>query len=408
MNRIVFRDANLLDGEHPAKPNSSVVVEGNRIVTVTTEVVTSQPGDRDIDCSGLTLMPGMVSGHYHSTYRGVSTHSTGVIMPPLGLERAPAYHAYIAADNVRLALEAGVTSVVGANEAFDVDPSLRDAIAAGLLPGPRIVAGSRELITTADSNDCTPWWWESNAAAAVRLCDGPDEFRKAVREEIRRGAEIIKLFCSGGHGIRLPAEISSITQPELSAAVEAAHALGKRTRAHVASKEGIMKCLEAGVDVIDHGDGLDEECVREMAKLGTILVPSLHSPARIQAAGSRSFEEDLHSMGEILPVANEAGISICLGDDYGTAILPHGEYGQELAVYVEYVGISPLEAVRWATVNGGRLVGLDDLGRIEEGYLADMVVVKGDPSVDVSILGDTANIATVMYDGRLFFPAAGE
>jgi len=329
-------------------------------------------------------------------------------MPPLGLERAPALHAYVAAHNAETALRAGITSAVGANSPFDIDASLRDAIEMGLVRGPRFIPGSRDLITRADSNDTTPWWWESHALAGVRICDGPDEFRRAVRDEVHRGAEVMKLFPTGGHGIRLSGDTMSMTQQELNAAVEAAHGLGVRARAHVASKAGIMRCLEAEVDILDHGDGLDEECIKAIAETGTFLIPSIHNMAIHAGLGVDPNNHNLavaiesfHGMCEILPAAMEAGVRICLGDDYGGSQIPHGTYGLEPGSYVKHASIPPLEVLRWATVNGGQLFGRDDLGRIEEGYLADIVVVDGDPSEDITVLGEVGNIHAVMRDGQL-------
>jgi imidazolonepropionase-like amidohydrolase len=406
MSRIILTHANLLDGEHPAKPDSTVVIEEGRISGVDPVLIEQAADDQVIDCTGRSVMPGMVQGHYHSTYRGVTAQLT----PPLGLENPPAYQAYVAAENVRIALVCGFTSVVGANEAWDIDPSLARAVEERLVLGPRVVAGSRELITSADSNDIVPWWYEARALGGVRICNGPDEFRRAVREEVKRGAEIIKMFATGGHGVRLSSDTSSITRSEFQAAVEAAHSLGKRVRAHVASKRAIMTCLEVGVDVLDHADGLDEECLRACAEAGTIVIPSLFShyllvnsaDATDPVLGTSSeLARNLKSMIDVLPTAVEAGVRVCLGDDYGSFLIPHGEYGRELQVYVEAASIPALEVLRWATVNGGALVGLDNLGRIEEGAIADVLVVQGDPSTDISVLADRRNIHVVISNGEV-------
>jgi len=406
MGRIVFTNANVLDGENPAKPDSTVVVEDGRIVQVANgngTVVETGPEDRVIDCSGLTLIPGMTQGHFHSTYNNV----TVPIMPPLGLESPPAYHAYVAAHNVGLALKCGYTSVVGANEAWDIDPSLWQAIQDGLVVGPRVIAGCREIITTADSNDVTPWYWESHGFAGTRTADGPDEFRKAVRDEIRRGAEVIKLFVTGGHGVRLSRYTSSITNEELFAACEATHNLGKRVRAHVCSKEGVLRCLDAGVDIIDHGDGIDDECIERMAEQQVCYEPSVFSHQIVaELMGDTNYEGEFGQVMKAtcaaLPKCVEAGVIINVADDYGSSIQPHGSYGKEPGFYHDFTGIDMLEILKWATVNGGKLVGLDDLGRIEEGYIADIVVLNGDPSEDIHLLGDTDNILAVMRDGTIW------
>lgn len=421
MGRTVFTNANLLDGEHAAQPASTVTVEGDRITQVVAGAsrngnvadngghVDIQQDDQVIDCSGLTLMPGMTQGHYHSTYHNV----TVPIMPPLGLESPPAYQAYVAMHNAGLALRCGYTSVVGANEAWDIDPSLKQAIADGLVVGPRVVPGCREIITTADSNDVTPWYWEAHGFAGTRTADGADEFRKAVRDEIRRGAEVIKVFVTGGHGVRLSRDTSSITDAELFAAIEAAHNLDARVRAHVCSRKGVLRCLEAGVDIIDHGDGIDDECIERMAAQNVCYEPSVFSHQIIcELMGDTNYESEygqvMRDTCAALPKCVEAGVVINLADDYGSSIQPHGSYGKEPQFYHEFAGIDTLEILKWATINGGKLVGLEDLGRVQEGWLADIILVNGDPSQDLRVLGDPENIVAVMRDGTVWVDKRAE
>ncbi len=418
--RLVLADALLLDGVHAAEPHSTVVVDGNRIVSVTAGGAAGgagpasggagdlQPGDTVVDLGGRTLMPGMVSGHFHTTY-----HNVGGETLPFGLERPPAYQALRALANAQLALSRGFTSVVGASAAFDVDASLAAAIRDGVVEGPRVVPASRDLITTADGNDTVPWWYESAAMGVVRMCDGPDEFRKAVRDEIKRGAQIIKVYVTGGHGVMVPKHTVALTSAELQAVVEAAHGKGRRVRAHVAHRDAILECIRLGVDIIDHGDGLDEVCIDAMVAAGTFLLPSLYLPLKIlelmgdaPGAGTMGFTtetgHDFAAMCAMLPKAVEAGVQLAIGDDFGSSITPHGVYAEELAVYTRHAGIPALEVLRWATQVGGRLTGWgDELGTIAPGMLADLVVVDGDPSDDISLLADPARIVAVVKDGRL-------
>jgi imidazolonepropionase-like amidohydrolase len=420
--RLVFTDALLLDGVHAAVAHSTVVVDGNRIVAVAPGgaggapgtpsgvggAVEVRPDDTVVDLGGRTLMPGMVSGHFHSTYHNVGGESL-----PFGLERPPAYQALRALANAQLALSRGFTSVVGASAAFDVDASLAAAIRDGVAVGPRVVPASRDLITTADSNDTVPWWYESAALGVVRMCDGPDEFRKAVRDEIKRGAQIIKVYVTGGHGVTVPKHTIALSSDELRAVVEAAHGKGRRVRAHVAHRDAILECVRLGVDIIDHGDGLDDECIDAMVAAGTFLLPSLYLPLKIlelmgdaPGAGTMGFTtetgHDFAAMCAMLPRAVEAGVQIATGDDFGSSITPHGVYAEELAVYVHHAGIPALEVLRWATQIGGRLTGWgDELGTIAPGMLADLVVVDGDPSDDITLLADPSRIVAVIKDGQL-------
>ena len=404
MARTVFAGANLLDGDHPARPGTTVVVEGDRIVSVDGAGAAGHgPDDEVIDLAGRTLMPGMVSCHFHATY-----HELGTRPAPFGLEEPPALQAVRAVRNLEAVLRAGFTSAVSAGAPFAIDPAMRRAIAEGAVVGPRFVPGSRDVSTTGHVNDSAPWYWEVGARGALRICDGPDEFRRAVREEIRDGARIIKMFVTGGHGTVGPAERTEMTHAEMAAAIGAAHDRGAMVRGHIANRHAIAMALDCGIDVIDHGDGMDDECMARIVETGTAVVPSLFFPYRLwrSLSGTRlgftdSLQADLEAAYAWLPKANAAGMRLVVGDDYGAVGFPHGIYGEELAFYVDVVGIPALDVLRWATRHGAELMGRGhDLGTVASGKLADLVVVDGDPSVDIGVLSDPARLVGVMKGGR--------
>jgi imidazolonepropionase-like amidohydrolase len=406
MARIVFTNANLVDGEHPAKPGTTVVVDGERIASVATgQLGGTRPDDRVVDLGGRTLMPGMITCHYHSTY-----HELGSFPAPYGLEEPPALQALRAANNLKSALMCGFTGAVSAGAAHEIDSSMKRAIDAGIIPGPRFVPSGRELSTTGHGNDNSPYYWGVGAAGAARLCDGEAEFRHAVRDEIKRGAEIIKLFVTGGHGTTAPKDRLEMTRGELVAAVETAHSRDALIRGHIVSKPGILLALDAGMDVIDHADDLDSECIDRAAELGTFIAPSIYFPtAFLEQVGGHglgftdSMKADLDHMHKVLPAANAAGVKLVVGDDYGAVGFPHGRYAAELEVYVRDAGMPPLEVIRWATKNGAELMRRgDELGTVAEGKLADLVVVDGDPLDDITVLQDTDRILAVMKGGELF------
>jgi imidazolonepropionase-like amidohydrolase len=274
--------------------------------------------------------------------------------------------------------------------------------------GPRFVPGSRDVSTTGHVNDSAPWYWEVGARGALRICDGPEEFRRAVREEIRDGARMIKMFVTGGHGTVGPAERTEMTHAEMAAGVEAAHDRGAMVRGHIANRDAIAMALDCGIDVIDHGDGMDDECMARIVESGTPVVPSLFFPYRLwrSLSGTRlgftdSLEADLQAAYAWLPEANAAGMRLVVGDDYGAVGFPHGIYGEELAFYVDVVGIPALDVLRWATRHGADLMGRGhDLGTVTPGKLADLVVVDGDPSLDIGVLSDPARLVGVMKGGR--------
>lgn len=402
MARVVFANANVLDGENPAHAGSTVVVEDNRIVSVG-EAGDIEPGDEVIDLAGRTLMPGMVSCHFHATY-----HELGAKSAPFGLEEPPALQAVRAVRNLESVLRAGFTSAVSAGAPFAIDPAMRRAIAEGAVAGPRFLPGSRDVSTTGHVNDSAPWYWELKAQGALRICDGPDEFRRGVRAEIREGARIIKMFVTGGHGTIGPAERTEMAPAEMAAAIEAAHERGALVRGHIANRHAIAMALDCGIDVIDHGDGMDEECMARIVETRTCVAPSMFFPYRLwqSLSGGRlgftdSIKADLDAASAWLPKANEAGMLLVVGDDYGAVGFPHGIYGQELAFYVDVVGIPPLDVLRWATGHGAELMGRGhELGTIAPGKLADLLVVDGDPSREIGVLTDPAKMVAVMKDGR--------
>src|SRR4051812_20752868 len=186
MTRLVLANANVLDGRGPARASTTIVVDGERITTVAPSASVDATRDA-IDLRGKTVMPGMVTSHFHSTYDELGSKPA-----PFGYEDPPAYQALIAARNLGTALRCGFTSAISAGAANDIDPAMAKAIHDGVIPGPRFVPGSRELSTTGHSNDATPWYWHLDPPGAMRVCDGADGFRQGVREEIKRGARIIK------------------------------------------------------------------------------------------------------------------------------------------------------------------------------------------------------------------------
>jgi imidazolonepropionase-like amidohydrolase len=405
MARLILHEATIVDGSGP-RPHSTVVIEGRRIASVgPAGSVTAGPDDRFVDLNGRTVMPGLVSSHFHATY-----HELGSKMTPFGLEEPPALQAVRAAHHLEGLLLSGFTGAVSAGAPFAIDAAMKAAIAEGLVVGPRLMAGSRDVSTTGHAGDKSfPWYWDVGARGAVNRSDGPNEFRRAVREEIKQGAEIIKMFVTGGHGTVAPSEQLEMTREELAAGIEAAHQRGVLVRGHIANREAIHMALDEGIDVVDHGDGLDERAIERMVDQGTFLVPSQLFPKRFaemmqgNALGFTSnMAQDIEAALDILPTANAAGVKLLCGDDYGAIGLPHGSYADELEFYVKEAGIAPVDVIRWATQHGAELMGRShELGAVREGYLADVVVVDGDVLADISILQDRARLLAILKGGTL-------
>jgi imidazolonepropionase-like amidohydrolase len=402
--RTAFVHAHVLDAVHGPRPASTVIVDGSRIVSVEPDASLDPVSvDEVVDLAGRTLMPGMVTSHFHSTY-----NELGSTPDPLGLDAPPVYLGLIGARNLRTALRCGFTGAISAGAACDVDASLVKGIADGVIEGPRFIPGGREFSTTGHSNDSAPWYWQLGASGGIKICDGAEAFRAGVREEIKRGARVIKVFLTGGHGTTAPRGRTELTRDELAAVIETAHSRGAMVRAHIVNRYALGMALDLGIDIVDHGDELDDECIAQMVEQGTFYVPSVYFPKHFAAtmgAGlgfTDGIAEDLRYAAEILPRANAAGVKLVLGDDYGAVGFPHGMYGKELAIYTEDMGIPPRDVIRWATVHGADLLGkADDLGVIEPGRLADVIVVDGDPLADITVLGEPANIKAVYKGGTL-------
>ena len=410
MPKTFFQNANLLDGVNPPIPGTTVILEGNRIVEIGTgKKKVSVPTDKDqvFALDGKTLMPGMAFCHFHVAYDNVASGQE------IDLKHSPTMLTLVAAKNAELLLHCGYTIAVGAGAAHYIDVTLRDAINRKMIPGPRMMACGRDVVTTGDSVDFHPKWWNLGLEGLAKLCDGPDEFRKAVREEIANGVEIVKLYPTGGHGLPHEREFMSMGEDEVNMAVRTAHERGSKIRGHLISKQGILTSLKAGIDVVDHGDGTDDECIEWFLKRGSFLAPSLYLPSRLvsaylsgEAPGLRSLipdlEKTLESHPENVKRANDAGVPIVVGDDFGFGeLMAHGDYAKELAVYPELCGVSNLDVIRWATRNGAELFGrLEDLGTIESGKLADLLIVDGDPSLDLRVLAERSNLKAVMKEGE--------
>jgi len=424
--RILFTGANLVDGEHPAQAGMNIVIEGERITSVSDQPPETRPNDRVVALDGKTLMPGMVQAHFHSHF---GAFGEGVTAPALGLEAAPPYLSMLAAVNAKTALHCGFTGAMGSSSGHGIDICLKEAILLGLVEGPRYRACTRELVTTGESSDFPnnrTWFMELGNKGLTYEVDGADAWRFATRAELGKGADVVKISASPGHGSVAARDVMYLTHEELKACVDTAHTLGKKVRAHVASRTGILECAKAGVDVIDHADRIDDECIEAILKSGSIVVPSMLWTVRFleiaenwdhaektlpisegypeelptTLARIRGVREDFEHTCRMMPEANRAGVPMVVGDDFGTPVMPHGTYIDEMELYVKQLGFSALDVIRWATKNGALLLDMqDELGTVEAGNLADLLVVDGDPLQDISCLRDADRMLAILKGG---------
>ena len=390
MAPTILSGAMLIDGTGvPPVAGRAVVVEQGRIAAVVDERAAPSGTVRRLD--GLTLLPGLINCHVHLCFGGEADPASAM------LKEAYAATVIQAAVRARLTVEAGVTTVRDLGGRDYAELSVRDAVRAGSIPGPRMLCAGRGICITGGHG------WH----LVGREADGPDDVRKAVREQIKAGADVIKLFATGG--VMTPGvdpNSAQLTLDEVRAGIEEARKAGRRTAAHAAGTDGIANCLEGGITTIEHGIYLTEELCRRMVRDGVALVPTLIAPAAIVAGGvaagipefavrKSQVVSDRHV--ESFQMALRLGVTIAAGSDAGTPLNAHGSLVPELALMVK-AGLAPLAAIRAATASAAGALGLEqETGRVMPGLAADLLAVAGNPADRIEALDE---VRFVVAQGR--------
>ena len=393
---IVVRAARMLDvSSGRMLSNASVVVQGDRIAAV--NPASLPPNARTIDLGDVTLLPGFMDLHTHLGSEISATSFT----EPVTLTESD--HAYLAVANALKTVRAGFTTV--RDFGGDVTVALGKAVEKHLVVGPHVVP-SRNLISITGGHCDVTGFAPGVAELGPKdgIANGPWEAVEAVRYQIKHGAQVIKVCATAGVlSMEGPVGAQQFSYEELKAIVDEAARHGLKVAAHAHGTEGIKASIRAGVASIEHGSMLDDEAIGLMKEKGTYLVPTSYLIDRINLAVlpplvRKKAETIIPLARESLKKAIAAGVKIAFGTDAG--VYPHGENAHEFAVYVK-CGMSPLEALRTATLRAADLLGVSDRGVIEAGKLADLVAVPGDPLQDITA---TERVSWVMLGGRLVAP----
>jgi imidazolonepropionase-like amidohydrolase len=401
--------ARIMDGTGRESFLGAVRIEGNRITRVAPGPTAPAPdGATVIDCTGATLMPGLIESHAHLGLADLGS---------LDLTRLPVEeNMLIAVRNARTMLDCGYTSAFSAGSPKPrLDVVLKREIEAGRVPGPRLLANGPEITVTGglgDNNLLHLPHYETPAFAWV--ADGPDAVRRVCRLLAREGVDLLKLNLSGDMGTSAwSSERTPMTDAEAAAAMEVARAGGLRVAAHCRSAESVMMALRHGVEVIYHANYADERALDalEAARDRIFVGPAIGITYNLsQASGqwgvtaerSRAFEHELEVTVEAVARMRKRGIRVLPGGDYGFPYTPHGTYARDLWLFVKILGFSAMDTLVAATRLGGEIMGRPgELGVVTEGALADLLLVDGDPLTNIEILQDRGALRMIMKDGAL-------
>jgi imidazolonepropionase-like amidohydrolase len=400
--RVVVKAARLIDGTGAAPiANPVVVIEGERIVSVGTGGTISDDAEV-IDLGGATLLPGLIDCHTHLTLQiGELGDYWKSLATTSSLDRA-----ILAPKHAKATIDAGFTTVrdVGASDYVDV--ALRNAIDRGDVPGPRMQCATMGLGSTGghfDESRLSPFL-EVHGFSGI--ADGEDAIRHLIRDEVKHGADVIKIAATAG----VLSNDESVGAPqytlwELRAAVDEAHMWGKKIAAHAHGADGIRNAIEAGVDSIEHGSLLDDDGIAAMKSKGTTFVPTLYVGAYlIESQGKLGIPANQQEKAKLIATqcrssvsrAFKAGVKLAFGTDAG--VFPHGLNAREFKLLVD-CGLTPMQAIRDATANAAELLGWTDrVGRVAQGLYADLIAVNGDPLADVTEL---ERVQFVMKGGKV-------
>ena len=404
MADVHIRNAMIFDGTGSAPRPGEIIVRGTRIRTVADAGANLEaPGCEVVDAGGMTLMPGMVEGHAHPSFCGARTNTD---LGDIPVEE----HLLATLRNAELLLDHGFTSLYSAASAkVRLDIVTRNEINAGRAKGPRIRASSPEITVTAGLGDDSTLHQSRSSFGMV--ADGADAVRRAVRLCVREGTDNIKINISGDDFVSAKGAMTVMSEAEVLAAVETAHDFDKRVNCHARAARSVKRAVTCGVDVIYHCEQTDTEAadLMEGAKDRIFAGPAIgliwntiHEAAEFgitpDVVAKLGMQRVLDLSCRTYNELRRRGVRVVIGGDYGFAWTPQGTNARDLEHFVNLFGYTPAEALACATQVGGALMG-EELGLVRDGYLADLLLVDGDPTRDVRIMQDRDRLVMIMKDG---------
>ncbi|HUE55801.1 MAG TPA: amidohydrolase family protein [Candidatus Udaeobacter sp.] len=398
--RVAIRAGKLIDGKSDKSlENAVILIDGDKIVSVTSGGPV--PAGTDvIDLSKATALPGFIDVHTHVLLQGDITNEE---YDAQLLKESTPYRAILAARNAHIALSHGFTTIrdLETEGAMYADVDVKTAIANGEVPGPRMQVATRAMAPTG-MYPLLGYSWELKVPTGVQYVDGTDGARKAVREQAMYGADWIKYYSDRRYHFEADGVLHSMvnfTDEEAKAIVDEAHRIGKKVAAHAIGSDGIAAALRAGVDTIEHGDGLTEALMDEMARRGIYWVPTITVGVYVAPGRNGNWPKMAELQRENFPKAVSKGVKIALGTDAGGFDWKLLNEAKEFEYYVQY-GMTPMQAIRTGTSTAAELLGWSDkLGTIEAGKWADIVAVSGDPLKDIKEL---ESVKFVMKGGTVY------
>ncbi len=390
--------------------DGAVVVKGERIAWVGSAADLPEEyanGKYETDEGpGRTILPGLVDGHIHISFGEAQSEEELALYTPVE------YRSIKAMWNARKVLRAGVTSAFDAASTFNIAVAVRDAIRAGMFEGPRMTVCGRQLTTHQGLEDAFPSWMEFPPGQAGVLVRSQDEILEAVRLQVKDGVDVIKVSGSSDSAVfNEPIEGSAFRPEEFQLIADETHRLGRKCTVHARSRESVLSSAKAGFDWIMHASYIDDAGIEACLKNGVAITPTLtllinmidSGEGEVGASALDVFKREVDAAADGLSRAYKAGVPLIAGSESGWSLVPFGNWhAKEMEIFVDLLGLSPLEAIHTATAGAARTQARlsDEIGVLEAGRLADLIVVDGDPLKDIRVLQQKSRFHMVMQGGR--------